>query len=150
MKTRAVFLPLAAAASVLLGLGACTSTPQSRIASHPDVFDRLTPAEKTLVQQGRVGIGMDPGAVKLALGDPDRVTVEMTANGQSEVWHYQQTVYYDGAYLYPGPYWYHRHPYWDAYWGPGPWAFDYPAAVYDRFRVVFKDARVTSIRQEIP
>jgi len=150
MKILKNSLIFAAMTGIFIGVGACTSTPQSRIASHPGVFDRLTPEEQAMVRQGRVGIGMDPGAVKLALGDPDRVTLETTAKGQSEVWHYQQTVYYDGDFVYPGPYWYHRRPYWGTYWGPGPWAFDGPAAVYDHFRVVFRDGKVVSIHQEVP
>jgi hypothetical protein len=150
MKTQRKILFAAAAAGLLLGLGACVSTPATRIADHPGVFDRLTPDEQALVRQGRVGIGMDPGTVKLALGDPDRVTLETTAKGAFEVWHYQQVVYYDGDFLYPGPYWYHRRPYWGSYWGEGPWGFDAPAAVYDHFRIVFTNGKVVQIHQEMP
>ena len=150
MNPRAKPLLLAAAAASLLWVGGCGTTPESRIAEHPDVFARLTPDEQTMVRNGKVGIGMEAEVVKLALGDPDRVTFETTAQGQTEIWHYETTVYYDGAFLYPGPYWHRRHPYWGGYWGAGPWAFDAPAAVYDRFRIALANGRVTSIRQESP
>ena len=149
MNPRAKPLVLAAAAS-LLWVAGCATTPESRIAQNPGEFARLTPDEQTMVRNGKVGIGMDADAVKLALGDPDRVTFETTDKGQFEIWHYETTVYYDGAFLYPGPYWGHRHPYWGGYWGPGPWALNAPAAVYDRFRIILANGRVTSIRQEAP
>ena len=94
---------------------------------------------------------MDMDTVKLALGDPDRVTLRSDASGESQIWHYEETVYYDGAFFYPGPYWGRRHPGWGHYWGPGPWAFDAPAAIYDKFVIQFgPNGRVTSIHQDAP
>ena len=103
-----------------------------------------------MVKSGRIGIGMDMAAVKLALGDPDRVSLRTTAKGETQIWHYEETVYYDGLYLYPGPYWGPRHPRWGGYWGPGPWGFNEPAAIYDKFRIEFTGGVVSVIHQEAP
>ncbi len=147
MKTLKKTYALAAVAG-LVWLGGC-STPDSRIAKHPDVFARLNTEEQSMVRAGRVGIGMDMDAVKLALGNPDRITYQTTNDGQSQVWHYEETIYYDGAYFYPGPYWGPRHPRWGGYWGPGPWAFSEPEAVYDKFRIHFDTTgHVNALRQE--
>lgn len=150
MKTKFCIAAVALAGAVWLT--GC-STPESRITKNPEVFARLSPQEQAMVKAGQVGVGMDMATVKLALGDPDRVSLKTTAAGQSQIWHYQQTVYSDGAYLYPGAYWggsWHRR--WGgAYWGPGPapWMMTYPVSVYDRFRIEFgPNGRVTALQQE--
>jgi hypothetical protein len=145
---------LAALSGLVLAAGC--STPESRIARHPEAFASLPPDQQALVRDGRVGIGMDEETVKLALGNPSRISTITKADGTTEIWHYEENVYYDGAFLYPGPY-----PYWggprgypNAYWafGPGPLdyldEFDYPIASYDRFRIGFTKGKVSSIRQE--
>jgi hypothetical protein len=145
---------LIAAAAGAVWLAGC-STPETRIASSPEVFARLNPQQQAMVKAGQVGIGMEMAAVKIALGDPDRVTIRTNAAGQNQVWHYQEYAYYDGAFLYPsfygGPYGgFHGRRFggWGAWGGWGPYG-DYPVAVYDKFRIEFDvNGRVASIRQE--
>ncbi|HXQ80686.1 MAG TPA: hypothetical protein VN775_05205, partial [Opitutaceae bacterium] len=103
MKTTSLFAAFAAVSGALW-LAGC-STPETRINDHPEVFAQLTPQEQALVKAGQVGLGFSAEAVKLALGQPDRVTIRTDERGQLEVWHYVETVYYDGAFLYGGPYW---------------------------------------------
>ena len=63
------------------------------------------PPDQALVKQGQVAPGMDIATVKLALGDPDHVSIRTTASGQTQVWHY--ITYEDnGVVLYAG--YYHR------------------------------------------
>jgi len=156
MKTTKLFLLIAASCGAIVFSG-CESTPESRISEHPDVFAQLTPQQQTLVRAGQVSVGMDMGAVKLALGEPNSVTMRTTAQGQTQVWHYYTYGYYDGFYLYGGPYWgpYGRRR-WGGGWGGGRgwgggWApYPGPVTVYDHFRIEFRDNKVVSIAQEMP
>lgn len=148
MKTAKLFL-LVLAASGAVWLAGC-STPETRIKGHPEVFAQLAPQEQALVKSGQVGLGFSPEAVKLALGDPDRVTVRTDAKGQLQVWHYSETVYYDGAFIYGGPYWGgwgHRRWSWGGYGYMGPYPVG-PVSTYDRFRIEFRGNKVTAFSQE--
>ena len=121
------------------------STPATRIAKQPDLFNRLTPEQQTMIREGRVGIGFTPEMVKLALGDPDRVRERTDASGKSEVWSYISYEGSDGVLLYRG--WYHRG------WGAGlyPYYLDVPGRrERSHDEVVFRDGRVVSIEQEKP
>ena len=121
------------------------STPQTRINKNPEAFAQLTPDQQELVKKGQVAIGFDMETVKLALGDPDRVRTRTDGNGTSEVWSY---VNYKGPGdipLYRG--YYHRY----SVWGDPlyPYYLNYPGRhERERFRVAFKDGRVTLIEQE--
>jgi hypothetical protein len=128
----------------------------------PATFVRLNPQQQALVRAGQVAIGMDMSTVKLALGDPDRVTMRSNASGQSQIWHY--VSYEDnGVILYTGYYhrgWAGRRGNWGGWggWGGGwgwggpyyPYYTDYPTrSVHDRFRVEFgANNLVSSVTQE--
>ena len=107
-------------AGVALMLSACAvSTPASRVAQAPQMFEVLTETQKQAVREGRVLEGMSPDAVYLAWGRPDRVT-RGSQNGQPyEVWRFTQLqpVYHSGmnvgmGYGYGG-YGYGGHRYYD-------------------------------------
>lgn len=145
MKTRYQVLWLVLVALGALWLAGC-STPASRIKANPEAFQRLTPQQQALVKAGQVGLGFDFEAVKLALGDPDRVTTRTDTDGTTTIWHYL-TYEADGRLLYTG--YYHS---WRGRWGwPGyPYYLDYPyRQVRDRFRVEFQDGQVTAITQDL-
>jgi outer membrane protein assembly factor BamE (lipoprotein component of BamABCDE complex) len=151
MKTsHALYLVAIVGAALLAGC----STPTSRIREHPDVFARLTPDQQALVTNGQIAVGFDMQTVKLALGDPDAITLQTTAMGQTQIWHYVTYETYDGYVIYGGYYgrgW--RRGYGGGYWG-GPWGdpyfAGYPARVHERFRVTFdRTGRVQSIQQEV-
>jgi hypothetical protein len=141
MKTLLSFLVLLGGFVLLSGC----STPASRIAKQPEVFNRLTPEQQQMIREGRVGIGFDQEMVKLALGDPDRVRERIDASGRSEIWSYITYEGSDGVLLYRG--WYHRG------WG-GPYYPYYMNVPGRRERshdeVVFREGRVVSIEQEKP
>ena len=131
--------------TLLCGLALLTacSTPESRIAKQPDLFNRLAPEQQQMIREGRVGIGFDMDLVKLALGDPDRVRERTDANGRSEVWSYVEYEGSDGVMLYRG--WYHRG------WGSPyyPYYMSVPGRrERSRDEVVFRDGRVVSVEQE--
>jgi outer membrane protein assembly factor BamE (lipoprotein component of BamABCDE complex) len=149
MKTSKVFA--IASAALCAALFAGCSTPESRISSAPEVFARLTPDQQALVKAGQIAVGFGMDAVKLALGDPDRVTIHTDSTGQHQVWHY--TTYEDaqGVVIFNG--YYHRWGGWGGprFWGDVGYYNGYPVRVHDRIRVVFDvNSRVLSIEQEKP
>jgi hypothetical protein len=145
------YLIAAAAFSGGLFLAGCDTTPDARIRNSPGAFAQLSQQEQAMVKAGQVGLGFSADAVKLALGNPDRVTLKTDATGQVQVWHYIETAYYDGAFLYGGPYWggwgWGRRGWgWGGYRGPYPVG---PVSTYDHFRVVFRNGRVIEFSQEV-
>ncbi|MGA3007740.1 MAG: hypothetical protein ABSE59_07605, partial [Opitutaceae bacterium] len=64
------------------------STPEMRIRANPTVFDRCTLQQQELIKQGRIAVGFDQEMVRLALGDPDRITTRTDASGESQIWIY--------------------------------------------------------------
>ena len=143
MKTKIVrrFVAAAVAAFWLAGC----ATPGARIKANPEAFARLTPQKQALVQAGQVTLGFDAEAVKLALGDPDRIAVRTDADGEKTIWHYV-TYEADGRPLFTG--YYHTGRHW---WGWGaayPYYLDYPnRRVRDRFSVEFRGGRVAAITE---
>ena len=144
MKTRTsgFLFAVALTAAALLGC----STPATRIKANPEVFARLDPQQQALVRAGQIALGFDFEGVKLALGDPDRVTVRTTSDGETVIWHYV-TYEANGRVLFTG--YYHTSRRW---WGWGPsyaYYLDYPnRRERDRFRVEFKRGVVSAITED--
>ena len=161
MKSSRTLL-LSSAALVALALCGCM-TPEARIQKNPEAFAHLAPEQQALVKAGQVGVGFDMAAVKLALGDPDRITLHTTASGQTQVWHYVSNdgfagpMYFGGYYGgYGGGYGYGGRGFRGGYgggWGGGwgyPMGFDYPISAHDHFRITFdNNGRVVSIQEEM-
>lgn len=145
MNTKHLFRILFVTALSAFGLLGC-STPATRIKANPEAFAQLTPEQQTLVKAGQVALGFGFDAVKLALGDPDRVGTRIDADGETITWHYL-TYEADGRMLFTG--YYHTGRGW---WGGAryPYYLDYPnRRVRDRFTVQFKGGRVSAITQEV-
>ena len=129
--------------AALLLVAGCVS-PQSRIDSNQDVFNKLPPEQQALIKQGKVGIGFDETAVKLALGDPNRISERTDSNGKSTIWRYVEYENEGGVPLYTGFYHYAYAPFYY------PFYLDYGSRrERDQLRVVFSDGKVTSIEQEV-
>lgn len=105
----------------MFGCGLCVATvlvacapvtPSERIAENPVVFNSLPPAQRILVQQGRIEKGMSPDAVLLAWGAPNSEPIYGQKNGhKTERWIYKGyepvTVMSNSVGPYVGPYgWY--------------------------------------------
>jgi hypothetical protein len=130
---------------VFAGLVLCAgcSTPDARIKDNPAAFDRCTPQQQELIKQGQIAIGFDAEMVRLALGDPDRITTRTDASGQSEMWHYVTFETDDGVLLYTGYYHHFRGPVFYPYY------LDYPARrEHDHFKVAFQAGKVVAIEEE--
>jgi len=74
--------------ALLLLAGCATSTPQSRIAGNPALFEALSEHDKGLVSSGMVREGMNQDAVFLAWGRPDRVSEGSRGGSRFETWTY--------------------------------------------------------------
>ena len=65
------------------------STPDSRIAKAQSPFDRLPAEAREKIRAGQVDVGFTPEMVRLALGEPDRVYLRQSDQGETEVWGYR-------------------------------------------------------------
>jgi hypothetical protein len=103
MKRRLIFqaLVLTAACGAFFLTGCATT--QSRISQNPEMYQRLSPGDQSLVQEGKIRNGMSREAVYLAWGGPDQKTTSSVHGRPAETWVYTGTSYY------PYPYG----------WGPG-------------------------------
>lgn len=171
-------LPRALAAALAVLIAGC-ATPESRIRESPQAFARLDAGQQALVRTGQIARGFDRDAVRLALGEPDRIVVETKASGQREIWHYLDygsgpgSVVFDGFYSlyaneggpfpptgspafegYPGYYPPFR-PYGafaDPYFSSGSFFYgSNPPRAHDRMRVLFDTTgHVSEVRQAKP
>lgn len=87
MKTK---LHLALWAALLL---AGCATPETRIRHNPALFASFSPEVQAKVRAGHIALGFSRQAVRMALGDPDRIYHRITTNGTSEVWAYTSYDY---------------------------------------------------------
>ncbi len=149
---KSLFRPFAPALLSLMLL-ACVS-PQTRIDKNPEAFNGLPAEQQALIKEGKIGIGFSEAAVKLAMGEPNRISQRTDANGVSLIWRY--TRYEDelGAPLYTG--FYHRGfvtPF-NSWYGPGAGFYPYylnssTRRERDHVRVIFSDGKVSAIEEEV-
>ena len=145
MKALKLLLPLVAAAAAFSLVGC--ATPSARIKKNPDLFATYSPEQQDLIKQGKIAVGFDMGAVRLALGAPDRVRTRTTPDGTGQIWSYVTYETADGMPLYRG--WYHRYYTWgDPVY---PWYAGFPGRrEHEHFRVVFdRLGHVSAIEQEV-
>lgn len=119
--------------SVVLFAGcATTSTIQSREKERAAVYASLSPEMKTMVDQGRIQVGMPMDAVYIAWGPPDEALQSGNAQGEFTTWVYR------GSFLEETRYWVgRRYPY---------LAHDYEPRTYVRAEIVFSNGVVQSWR----
>jgi hypothetical protein len=124
-------------------LSACAETPEDRIRENQATFSSYSPEQRELIKQGQVGIGFDEAAVKLAVGEPDRISERTDDQGQSRVWRYVEYETDQGTMLYTG--FYHH------YYAPAfPYYLDYPSRrERDVMTVTFRNGKVVSVEREV-
>ncbi|MEO0414317.1 MAG: hypothetical protein AAF226_05135 [Verrucomicrobiota bacterium] len=120
---------------------------QMRIKKNPQVFNKLSTADRKLVQEGRIREGMSKDGVFLAWGKP-AVKREQSANGKrQEIWSYRGSEAvpvrnYNFGYGFGG----YSSRYYHGY-NRGPsfgMGTDIAFVPYERARVVFVNGRVKS------
>ncbi|MCX7006684.1 MAG: hypothetical protein NTY53_05445 [Kiritimatiellaeota bacterium] len=88
MKSKLYFVLLLA-----LALAGC-ATPESRIRQNPALFASFPADVQAKVRQGHIAIGFSQPAVRMALGEPDRIYHRITStNTSNEVWAYTGYAY---------------------------------------------------------
>ena len=77
---------------VLLLLAGCATTPTQRIAKNQDLFDSFPVAAQARIRGGQIDLGFTPDMVRIALGDPQRKVLRRTADGDTEIWLYIDSI----------------------------------------------------------
>jgi len=137
-KSTLAFVALALAYVAVAGC----ATPNSRIQDHPDIFAQATPDQQAMIREGKVGIGFTPEFVKLAVGEPDRISERTTAEGAETVWHYVESRASYVDYAYADPWFY----------GPrfAPVVLVHSAPEErDVLRILFKDGKASEIERVV-
>ena len=157
----ALFAAITAGALFLSGC----STVSSRIEARRSTFDQLSPADRALVSQGKIGPGMSQEAVYIAWGEPQQKAPGMVHKTPTETWVYTAST---AAYAPYGPGWYggwgfsgrvafvgrhggHRvfaayyDPFWDPFYYPFPASIQYPVKT-----VSFQGGRVVAFQYLAP
>jgi hypothetical protein len=72
----------------LLVLAASCATPESRVQKNQAVFNTWPADVQQKVRAGKIELGFTPAMVRVALGEPARVTTRTTGEGVAEGWIY--------------------------------------------------------------
>ena len=133
MQRRIISLALTfgIAAGTLIFTGCATT--EARISQHPEMYQRLSSRDQSLVSQGQIRPGMTMDAVWLAWGTPDQKIPANVGDGHGETWVY---VRYETPPSYGGPY----------YYGPFDWSYIPPKFVYPSRGVTFSNDKVVFFR----
>jgi len=133
MQRRIISLALTfgIAAGTLIFPGCATT--EARISRHPEMYQRLSSRDQSLVSQGQIRPGMTMDAVWLAWGTPDQKIPANAGDGHGETWVYLR---YETPPSYGGPY----------YYGPFDWSYIPPKFVYPSRGVTFSNGKVVFFR----
>ena len=126
---------------VVLLLAGCAATQAQRIERNPEAFAGLSAEQQQKVRDGQVAVGFDEAAVRLAVGEPDRIVERETAEGLTQVWVYLGIApgFHNSVYCAPGlPYYGH----------PGYCRPLSTTQYEERARISFKDGRVVSVERQ--
>ncbi|MES2683844.1 MAG: hypothetical protein V4650_10025 [Pseudomonadota bacterium] len=132
---------LSALLTAALLLTGCAATQAQRIERNPEVFAGLSPEQQQKVRDGQVAVGFDEAAVRLAVGEPDRIVERETIEGLSQVWVYLSIApgFHNNAYCAPGL----------PYYGHASYCRPLSATQYEeRARISFKDGKVVSVERQ--
>jgi hypothetical protein len=91
MKNRFAFLSVWIVISVLVLTAGCASTPDSRIEEKRTLFDTYSEDVKSNLRLGKVAVGYDPEMVRIALGEPDETSTEISEAGETLMWGYTRS-----------------------------------------------------------
>ena len=140
MRRNAALLCLLAS----LVLCGCASTIESRRNERASAYASLDSDLQTLVDQGRIKVGMPMDAVYIAWGKPSQVVQSESAGGHTMTWLYHGTHWQEYRYWSYRPWFHHGyHPYY--YSGP-VMDYDYIPHHYVRAEVTFEDGLVKQWR----
>lgn len=135
------------------GLSSCTSPLEGRITKNPQLFEKLSPSDRSLVRRGEIREGMTKEAVFLAWGRADYVSTGKDHGVSVEKWGYtgSHPVYTNSITVGIGPGYYRgRRGYygygyaglWDPYWGGYGYGPSIEYVPYQAASVEFRAGRV--------
>ena len=85
--------------AVLVALmAACTSTPEKRIARNPEVFAGFPEDVQENVRAGVIQIGYNKDMVRLAVGEPDRISTRQREGEVLDIWTYMGVYFTSETY----------------------------------------------------
>ncbi len=84
--------------ALCLLLSACATTPEKRIARNPELFASFPEEVQENVRAGVIQIGYDRDMVRLALGEPDRISTRQREGEELEVWTYMGAYHTSDTY----------------------------------------------------
>jgi hypothetical protein len=154
---------LAGTVASTLFLSSC-STVSSRIDENRADFDRLSPADRALVSQGKIRGGLSQQAVYIAWGRPEQKAVGAIRNVPTETWLYVITTAVPYDYGYPGFYGgfggsvgyfgrHGHHRFYGAFYEPfyDPFYYPFPATISQPVKTVsFQGGRVIAFQYLTP
>ncbi len=114
--------------AVTLVFSGCATT-ERRISQHPEIYQRLSARDQSLVSQGQIRAGMTMDAVWLAWGTPDEKIPDNIGDRPSETWLYLR---YQTPPSYGSPY----------YYGPFDWSYIPPKFPYASRGATFSNGKV--------
>ena len=88
---RKITLSFLSIAVLFIANSCATSTPATRIAKNPAMFEALPKSDKDLAQLGQIKRGMHKDGVLIAWGKPDGVTTGSRSGKSFEKWVYTTT-----------------------------------------------------------
>ena len=141
MRMKAVLLAALAAVFV----AGCASTVESRKKERVSAYSQLDSEAQTLVDQGRIKIGMPMDAVYIAWGKPSQVVQSESPDGHTVTWIYHGTYYQEYPYWSYGPH-FHHHGYYPYFYSSPVMDYGYIPRDYVRGQVTFQDGLVTQWR----
>lgn len=134
------FLPLFSSAVLLLA-GCATSTPQTRISEHRELYRSFPSEVQRKVSAGQVDVGFTTEMVQLALGEPQRRVTRQMETGMDEVWIYASSESRMSFGFGVGSYGRHSASSVGVSTSTGAYGRE------ERMRVVFRDGKVTSVEK---
>src|SRR4051812_14588617 len=130
-----------AVAVALILSGCATHNVQTRKQERLSEYSQLPPQLQSLVDNGKVKVGMPKEAVYIAWGKPSQVVNGETPNGPLETWLYYGTAWDENRYWnyrpYPAGTFYYSEPYMDR---------DYVPRSYVKAQADFENGVVSSWR----
>lgn len=116
--TKTASLTLLGISSLLLAN--CASTPETRIAKNPQIYQSLDQKQQNLVSKGKIDLGLPRDGVFLAMGNPDNRITGNHKGKAYERWDYNKLipVYTNHIGGYYGTGYYGRHRHYAGYYAP--------------------------------
>ena len=121
------------------------ATPESRINKNPELFAIYPPEAQNLIQQGKINLGFTSDMVTMAMGQPNRIYTRATSGETIEVWSYTAKTTTMDRQRVNADFRYRDSSGRTRTTTDSVWVDVARETEYERFRVEFKDGKVSAI-----